>query len=89
LNKNKVLAQQLAGKGYYLSFGKALQLPAMQQVLASIPLQQFFLETDDAAFSSEMVYALAAQALSIDVNTLSLQIKKNAATVFGSTVFTI
>ena len=82
-NKNKTLALQLTSKGYYLSFGKALQLPALQLVLASLPLQQIFLETDDTALSIEMVYALAAQALSIDVNTLSLQIKKNAATVFG------
>jgi len=83
-NKSKVLAQQLTGKGYYLSFGKALQLPAMQEVLTGIPRQQIFLETDDAAVSIATIYALAANALSIDINALSLQIKKNAAAVFAA-----
>ena len=86
-NKSRQLALQLVDKGYYLSFGKALQLPAIQQVLASVPLQQIFLETDDAGISIDNIYALAAPALQIDINTLSLQLKKNAAAVFGNAVF--
>ncbi len=82
-NKSKALAQQLVSNGYYLSFGKALQLPAMQQVLAGIPLSQVFLETDDADIAIENIYTLAATALQIDINALSLQLKKNAAVVFG------
>ncbi|WP_462240178.1 TatD family hydrolase [Ferruginibacter sp.] len=85
-NKSRQLALQLVDKGYYLSFGKALQLPAMQQVLASVPLQQFFLETDDAEMPIDNIYAVAAPALQIDINTLSLQLKKNAAAVFGNAV---
>lgn len=82
--KSTTLAQQLISKGYYLSLGKALQLPAVQQLLRAIPLQQVFFETDDSTIGIEKIYALAANALQIDVNTLSLQIKKNAAAVFGS-----
>lgn len=85
-NKSRELALQLVDKGYYLSFGKALQLPAMQQVLASVPLQQFFLETDDAEMPIDNIYAVAAKALQIDINTLSLQLRKNVAAVFGNAV---
>lgn len=88
-NKSKALAQQLIGKGYYLSFGKALQLPAVQLVLAGLPLPQIFLETDAAAFSIATVYTLAASILQIDSNTLSLQIAKNTATVFGNTILPV
>lgn len=88
-NKNKILAQQLISKGFYLSFGKALQQPAMQELIKILPADKIFLETDDAAVNIEMIYLLATQALQIDVNSLSLQIKKNAATVFGDAWFTI
>jgi len=88
-NKSRALAQQLAGKGYYISFGKALQLPAVQLVLAGLPLPQIFLETDAAALSIAGVYALAASALQIDITALSLQIAKNTATVFGNTILPV
>jgi TatD DNase family protein len=88
-NKSKVLALQLTGKGYYLSFGKALELPAIQDIAASLPPQQIFLETDAAAIAIENMYALAAKALQIDTNTLSLQIKKNAAAVFGESILLV
>ena len=88
-NKNKILAQQLIHKGFYLSFGKALQQPAMQELIKILPADKIFLETDDAAVNIEMIYLLATQALQLDVNSLSLQIKKNAATVFGDAWFTI
>ncbi len=88
-NKNKILAQQLISKGFYLSFGKALLLPAMQELIKTLPMGKIFFETDDAAINIEEVYVLAAQALQIDINSLSLQIKKNAAIVFGDALFTI
>ena len=88
-NKNKILAQQLIHKGFYLSFGKALQLPAIQELIKILPPDKIFLETDDAGISIEEIYVLAAQALQIDINSLSLQIKKNATTVVGDAWFTI
>jgi TatD DNase family protein len=88
-NKNKILAQQLIHKGFYLSFGKALQQPALQELIKILPADKIFLETDDAAVNIEMIYLLATQALQLDINSLSLQIKKNAATVFGDAWFTI
>jgi TatD DNase family protein len=81
--KSKELAQQLTGKGYYLSFGTALEHLRMHTVAAAVPAEQLFLETDDAAVSIQTIYNFAAAALQIDVNTLSLQLQKNAARVFG------
>ena len=86
-NKNAVLAQQLISKGFYLSFGKAIQQAAMQQVLKKLPADKIFFETDDAAVSIAAVYQTAAEVLSVDINSLSLQIQKNAAAVFGSDWF--
>ncbi len=85
-NKNVALAKRITGKGYYISLGKALQKPAMQQVLAAVAPDRFFLETDDANLPIKTVYNWAAEALSIDRNSLVLQIQKNAAAVFGTAV---
>lgn len=81
--KNKELAKQLTDEGYYLSFGKALEKDTAQEVLQAIPATRFFLETDDAPVTIESVYKNAATALSIDMNSLSLQLQQNAVAVFG------
>lgn len=78
------IAQQIIHQGYYLSFGKGLSSSRLQQVLATIPLNRIFFETDDADISIETIYQTAATALQIDINSLSLQINKNAADVFGA-----
>ncbi|MFN8250741.1 MAG: TatD family hydrolase [Ferruginibacter sp.] len=82
-NKNAVLAQQLTSKGYYLSFGQALEQQRNRDVLKQLPLNKILLETDDAPVEIAAIYSLAAAALEIDINTLSLQLQKNAAGVFG------
>lgn len=87
--KNKVLAERLLQKGYYISFGKAILQPAMQELLQYIPLTQLFLETDDADVSIDSIYEAAAHALQIDLFSLSLQIQKNAAAVFAAEIFTV
>ncbi len=86
-NKNGTLAQQLIAHGYYLSFGKALQNRSMQSIFASVPIEQIFLETDDADISIEKIYDYAAASTPIDVNTLSLQITKNTELIFGKSIF--
>lgn len=85
-NKNSQLARRITGKGYYISLGKALNRPGIQEVLRSVPATRFFLETDDAELSIGEIYQQAAKALSIDHNSLVLQIQKNAETVFGNAV---
>ena len=85
-NKNEQLALRITGKGYYISLGSALQYPGIRDVLRAIPPDRFFLETDDAGLSIREVYNWAAEALSIDHNSLALQIQKNAEAVFGNVV---
>lgn len=83
-NKSTELAQTLIDKGYYLSFGSTLKIPAKQALLREIPIERILLETDDAPISIEEVYDYAAKALQIDMNSLSLQLQKNAGAVFGA-----
>lgn len=85
-SKNTQLARRITGKGYYISLGKALQRPGIQDVLRAVPANRFFLETDEAELSIGEIYHLAAKALSIDHNSLALQIQKNAEAVFGNAV---
>lgn len=82
-NKSAELAKRILEQGYYLSFGKALQKEALKEILKEIPADRFLLETDDGPLSIGEIYSLAAHARSIDMNSLSLQIQKNANAVFG------
>ena len=86
-NKNIQIAEQIVAAGYYLSFGKALQEQHLQQVLATVPLSNILLETDDAAIDIATIYQLAATALHMDVDKLALQIQQNAVTIFGADYF--
>lgn len=85
-SKSLQLARQIVVAGHYISFGKSLQQPLMQEVLSLLPFDKIFLETDDASISIENVYQWAAQALSINIDLLSLQLQKNVWKVFNITV---
>lgn len=84
--KSQQLAQQIISAGHYISFGTAFKLPRMQEVIRSMPLEKIFLETDDASVTIKDVYQYAAQALSINIDLLSLQIQKNAHKVFNNKI---
>lgn len=61
-NKNEVLGQQLLQKDFYLSFGKSLlQNVNLQGFFKTIPESKFFLETDSAELSIELMYQKAAE----------------------------
>lgn len=83
-NKSIELARQLITLGYYLSFGKGLDKQGLQEIMAALPIAKIFLETDNSTASIEEIYAHAAKAFQIDEVSLSLQLQKNAATVFGA-----
>lgn len=85
-NKNALLARRITGEGYYISLGKTLQYPRVQEVLRAIPPDRFFLETDEADLPIGTLYNWAAEALSIDQHSLALQIQKNAEAVFGNAI---
>lgn len=82
-NKNKELALKIISNGYYVSFGKDLQHERLREVMAALPAEKIFLETDDSETGIEKIYSLAADALQITGDSLSLQLQKNAAAVFG------
>ncbi|HNR20602.1 MAG TPA: TatD family hydrolase [Bacteroidia bacterium] len=86
-NKNATLAKQLIDNGFYLSFGEALLNTAMKDVFYSVPLENFLLETDKSFFDIERIYSQACTIKNIDLNSLSLQIMKNAKKVFGKHFF--
>lgn len=83
-NKNRQLAEQLIKSEYYLSFGAALlqeSAPA-RDVVAYIPPEKWFLETDDAAISITDIYNAAASIRKTPPDALILQLGKNFETVF-------
>ena len=81
---NPETASQLINHGLYLSFGEALMNdPRLGEVLASIPEDRCFLETDEDAVSIREIYGKAAAIRNIDVDTLIVQQRKNATAVFG------
>lgn len=85
-NKGLAMAQKLVAKNYHLSFGQAIERPHIQEIFSSLPLQNIFLETDDAAISIETVYKTAAAARGISEEALSLQLQQNAEQVFNTRV---
>lgn len=80
--KQEALARQLVEKGYYLSFGKALERKPVRDVFSKLPLERLFLETDDSEVDIHQIYEWAAEASGIAINSLALQIKQNARQVF-------
>jgi TatD DNase family protein len=88
-NKSIELARQLIALGYYLSFGKGLDKQGIQEIMAALPIAKIFLETDNSTASIAEIYTYAASAFQIDEDSLSLQLQKNAATVFGAALRTL
>lgn len=82
-NKTKELALKIICKGYYVSLGKDLQHQRLREVITALSPEKIFLETDDSETGIEKIYTLAADALQISQDSLSLQLQKNAAAVFG------
>jgi TatD DNase family protein len=87
--KNGILANELLEKGYYLSFGKALERSSIQEVFSKLPLERIFLETDDSDIEIHQIYEWASEASGIGINSLALQIKQNAKQVFEPVYQTI
>jgi TatD DNase family protein len=85
-NKQIVLAKKILEAGHYLSFGRALFQPAMAAVFLSVPPDQYFLETDDAAISIEEIYQAAITIKNISAEGLDLQLRKNVKKVFNITL---
>lgn len=78
-------AEILVQKGYYLSFGAVLLRPAdfIYEQLASLPLAQLFLETDDKEVDIKTLYAKLAEIRKTELESIILQLQLNRKKVFG------
>jgi TatD DNase family protein len=85
-NKNRLLAEKIIQQGHWVSFGKALLQPAMQEIFASLPTDKIFLETDDATINIQQIYLAATSVKNISMEQLNLQLTKNVHAVFNITV---
>lgn len=82
-SKNEQVAKELLDNGFYLSFGKyLLRNPELSAVMATVPQDRFFLETDTIEEGIAEVYARAAQARNTDIETLKHIVSTNFKTVF-------
>ncbi|TDX10228.1 TatD family hydrolase [Flavobacterium sp. S87F.05.LMB.W.Kidney.N] len=83
-SKNKQVAEQLIAAGFYLSFGKyLLRNTDLKTVFQNVPNDRFFLETDTMEESIQMVYELASEYKSLNLNELQSIISSNYKSVFG------
>jgi len=82
-SKNAQVAKQLLDNGFYLSFGKyLLRNPELSGVLAEVPEDRFFLETDTMEEGLEEVYKRAALARNMQMERLKENISINFKSVF-------
>ncbi len=82
-SKNEQVAKQLLDNGFYLSFGKyLLRNPELSGVLAAVPENRFFLETDTIKEGLGEVYQKAATARNTDIENIKNIVSNNFKTVF-------
>lgn len=77
-NKNKNIANEVLAKGFFLSFGKALlHKDFLQEIVAKMPIQQLFLETDDTDFDITLLYQKVAELKNIPLSEVQNAIQIN------------
>jgi TatD DNase family protein len=77
---NKVeIAEMLVERGFYLSFGAALQHEDSNasKVISAVPIDRIFLENDDKDLAISEVYSLAARRLQMPIDQLAEQLITN------------
>jgi len=84
-NSKLEIAEMLIRQNIFLSFGKALKYPLSNAalVLAQIPENDFFLETDDSEYTIKEIYKAAAKIKKIDPDNLKSIILQNFKNCFG------
>jgi TatD DNase family protein len=85
-NKNAQIANQILDAGFYLSFGKSLMKEEMEDVFKEVPMNRFFLETDNSVFSIEQIYTQAAKIKNSTVEMIEAQIETTASNIFGPSI---
>ncbi|TDE12114.1 TatD family hydrolase [Dyadobacter psychrotolerans] len=84
INNKRSILQPVIESGYYLSFGKALLSGHVYilETFRATPLQQVFLETDDADVDIREIYKSAAGIKNITEKEIVLQLEQNFLNVF-------
>ena len=76
--KNITIANELIKNNIKLSFGKALlEDEKLQNILATLSIENFFLETDDADICIQKIYQKASEIKGISVEDLNLLLSQN------------
>ncbi len=86
-NNNQEIAKQIINNGYYLSFGKSLFNPTIENLFSSMPIDKIFLETDDSNGDIQSIYKQAAKIKNTSIDQLNLQIHLNVQQVFNLNLF--
>ncbi len=77
-NKKQSVADDLIKNNFYLSFGKpVLYHLSLQDTLKNVPLDKFFLETDNDDFNIEELYQKVSEIKKISIEQLQQQILEN------------
>lgn len=76
-NKNIQIAEQLIKQNFMLSFGKDLFNGKYKNVIAEIPQNKIFLETDNSDYKISDIYNQAADIMNISINNLEEIILNN------------
>lgn len=78
-NNNLEIAQMLVERGFWFSFGSALQYADSNasKVIAEVPINKIFLENDDHGSTIAEVYAFAAERLQLSTEKLAEQLIEN------------
>lgn len=86
INNKLSTIQPVIDSGYYLSFGKSLLSfnDAILNTFRETPLEQIFLETDDADIDIKEIYKSAARIKDISEKEIVLQVEKNFLNLFQS-----
>ncbi|MVZ66850.1 TatD family deoxyribonuclease [Sphingobacterium sp. DK4209] len=85
-DRNWPLAEQLLkNKNYYLSLGTAILKGKLDDVIQHIPLDRFFLETDDKPTKISDIYAYFCRVRKLSTIQVEDQISTNFNSVFKST----
>ena len=81
---SKEQAARVIKQGYYLSFGqRSLRSPRTCEVIATMPIEKLFCETDDnTEFSIEEIYQKVAALRAISHEELASEIEKNYRRLF-------
>ena len=73
------IASQLINHGFYLSFGEALMKDSrLWKILAAVPEDRYFLETDESSMGIREIYGKAASIRNTDVDAIILRQLENA-----------